>query len=322
MQCDKCSARIPSESKFCPQCGDPVTELNQQVSNVDTGAPAQVELTFGYSSSPSYKQAVELCSNVPTFETTGEGREARHKLTLPITEVELVSKIYDIIGGWKSTTMLIDGYQSTKKDLSFGAIRCYRERQKAWDKEKYCYGEVQQVRNIWGCKRLNMPIYEWGGGWLDYGSFDAKGVWHFDKARIASDLQAALKGCELCPVLDKSKVLETLESLPDSINPKTDKRWQYVTRTNYVNGEFEEQAVGIKPVMKRVGEFIIGRYNPDWELVQDAATSSVNEIPPPKAVSSHTIKLEMNDKPNTEKAFVWPWIVVAAVVVLLWFSLT
>ena len=58
-------------------------------------------------------------------------------------------------------------------------------------------GEKEFEANIWGCKRLNMPVNEWGGGWLDYGSFDKSGVWHFDKDRIRHELAISLKENEL-----------------------------------------------------------------------------------------------------------------------------
>lgn len=64
-----------------------------------------------------------------------------------------------------------------------------------------CFGEHEHEANIWGCKRLGMPLTRWGGGWLEYGWFDKNGVWHFDKARIRHELEVRIHENRLCPVL-------------------------------------------------------------------------------------------------------------------------
>jgi len=221
--CDKCNAGINEGAKFCPQCGDPVTEADRVTVPITESGIANVEISFGKSSSPNFTKAIEICKNIPSYSASGEGNQIQHKIVLPITEVDLIINLFELVGSWKSSQMLINGHIATKKDLTYYGVGCYRSRQKAYKPEQFCFGEKEYEANIWSCKRLNMPINEWGGGWLDYGEFDKSGIWHFDKDKIRHELELTLKENELCPVLERKRVLETLEKLPDSINPRKDK---------------------------------------------------------------------------------------------------
>lgn len=278
--CDKCRANIAEGYKFCPECGDPVTDADRVQETVITvhGKVPEVSLSFGYSSSSNYARAVSMCDKNPTYKSEGEGKEIRHSLTLPITEAELLGNLYDLVGSWKSSFMLIDGVNSTKKDLVYGGVGCFRERQKAYDQKQYCFGNAHYDRNIWGCKRLNMPIYEYGGGWLEYGAFDKNGVWFFDKKRIAHELEVALEENKLCPALNRGAVLETLAKFPDSVNPKKDDNWRYRTTTERAkNGRWVEVAVGVSPVMTRANAFIITPYKPSWESEFDDSEEDIED---------------------------------------------
>lgn len=275
--CDKCSAGINKGSKFCPQCGDPVTEADNMAISIMDGGIANVEISFGHSSSQNLNRAIDICQNIPSFVISGEGKQVQYKVILPITEVELVIKIFDLVGSWKSSQMLINGHSATKKDLTYYGVGCYRNRQKAYKPEQYCFGNREYDANIWGCKKLGLPICEWGGGWLDYGKFDNSGVWLFDKNKIKHELELALKDNELCPALDRTNILKTLEELPNSINPKTDPNWEYRTDYDEVRGEYKEVAVGVKPVFAQMNKYITGEGNPEWEF-EEPVKSSVRVI--------------------------------------------
>lgn len=314
--CDKCSAGITEGAKFCPQCGDPVTDADKVVVPVERDQPATVEITFGRSTSAGFSRATEICKNIPSYIVYGEGKEEQHKVTLPITEVELVINLYELVGSWKSSQMLINGHVATKKDLTYYGVGCFRSRQKAYKPEQYCFGERQNENNIWGCKRLNMPIYEWGGGWLDYGSFDTSGVWHFDKDRIRHELEIALKENQLCPALNRSRVLETLEKLPATINPKADKNWAYRTSYEEVGGNYKEVAVGIKPVLNKINKFVIGSYKPSWDSGESSSVERVVNISLDAAPTTNADKLRHIPEKRKSSNKV-TWIVVGALILLL-----
>jgi len=312
--CDKCRAGITEGAKFCPQCGDPVTETDKVTAPAVDSSVANVQITFGQSSSANYAKAVGICENLPTYKTTGEGKQIQHTVTLPITEVDLLINLHDLVGSWKSSQMLINGHAATKKDLTYYGVGCFRNRQKAYKPEQFCFGEKEYEANIWGCKRLNMPIYEWGGSWLDYGQFNKAGVWHFDKQRIRHELELALKENDLCPVLDRRRVLETLEKLPDTIDPKVDKNWQYRTSYEEVAGEFKDVAVGIRPVLKKINRYVLGKFKPHWEPVdpgvadKSESTAQLNVKLPAKAAARSSRK--SSGTPT------WLWAAVGIIVLL------
>jgi hypothetical protein len=309
--CDKCKASISSGSQFCAQCGDPVTKADKVSNALSASEIATVQITFGISTSASYSKAIAICEKLPSYETFGEGKQIQHKITLPLTEVELISNIYDLVGGWKSSSMLINGQIATKKDLTYYGVGCYRNRQKAFKPEAFCYGERQYEANIWGCKKLGMPIYEWGGGWLDYGQFDTNGVWYFDKPRIRHELEVALKENEFCPVISRARVLETLDKLPDAIDPKTDKNWKYRTSYEEVKGSYKEVAVGIQPILKKVNRYIVGGFKPEWE--EDTEHSSATHIQFGTSTPTSPIPVVHNRKKNS---YTWLWVVIGFLTIM------
>ena len=277
--CDKCNARINEGSKFCPQCGDPVTEDDRVHQPVTEGQQiASVEISFGQSSSQHFTTAVEICKNIPSYTVVGEGKLSVHKITLPITEVDLLINLFELVGNWKSSKMLINGRAATKKNLTFYGVGCYRNRQKAYKPEQFCFGEHDYEANIWGCKRLGMPALNYYRSWLCYGSFDKSGAWSFDKDRIKHDLEVKIKENELCPVLDKKRVLEALANLPDNINPKKDKNWSYITEHQETSRGYSEVAIGVRPAFKTVSKYVAGSFKPEWVTGGNPTPSTGTEI--------------------------------------------
>ena len=100
--CDKCGAGINEGSKFCPQCGDPVTEADRVSVPVTESRVATVEILFGRSSSPNHAKAVEICKNIPSYSVAGEGNQTEHKISLAITEVDLIINLFELVGSWNS----------------------------------------------------------------------------------------------------------------------------------------------------------------------------------------------------------------------------
>ena len=301
--CDKCKAGIVDGAKFCPQCGDPVTSADKVNVLVKELSVANVKIIFGQSSSSNYSKAVAICENIPSHKTIKENKQIQHIVDLPITEVDLLVNLYDLVSSWKSSQMLINGHVATKKELTYYGVGCFRNRQKSFKPEQYCFGEKDYEANIWGCKRLNMPINEWGGGWLDYGQFDNSGLWHLDKPRIKHSIELGLKENELCPVLDRKRILETVDQLPNVIDPNNDENWQYRTTFEEVKGEYKEVAVGIRPVIKKVNRYVIGSYKPYWESTVHQNTSQNNQ-----SVKSYADNLN-HPIPTPSTSYSWVWII-------------
>ena len=286
--CNHCNVPVLPPAVLCPACG---RQANEERSPATTNV-AQAEITFGYSASPNYLKAVEICERIPSYTTEGEGKSIRHTVRLPVTEIDLIITVFDLVGSWKTSSMRINGELASKKHLTYGALGCYQGYQKAYNGKRYCFGESEYNINLWGCKRLEMPISAWGGGWLEHGHMDSNGVWHVDKAWITAELMQRLKSLEICPALNFQHILKTLQKIPDRIDPKTDPNWDYITESQRdTSGKWVEIAVGIRPVLKRMGGYIVGGHRPDWGgythlepsraklLAQRQATSSRSSTP-------------------------------------------
>ena len=273
LTCDKCAGQITEDSRLCPHCGDPVTEADHPSTESVGKTVAVVELSFGHSSSQNYGGALEICRNTPSYSESGEGKQLRHTVALPITEIELILNLHRLVGGWKSSRMLINGQPAQRSDLVYRAAGCYRNRQKTSDRDLYCFGKEAHEANIWGCKRLGLPALAWGGGWLDYGQFDSNGIWHFDKDQIARELKAGIEENRVCPALDPQRVLDTLDRIPDSVDPNSDPHWEYTTSYEETDdGDYEdtedgdfEVPTGVRPVLKTAASYVAGDYKPEWE---------------------------------------------------------
>ncbi len=291
--CDKCQANITPDSKYCPQCGDPVTEADISNKPIVEGKIPRAIIEFGYSSSPSYDKAVNIVSNIDTYSSSGNEKEIKHRIDLPVTEVELLITIYDLVGGWKSSSMLIDGKRATKRNLTYYGLGCYRKRQESVNPKQYCYGEEQWSANIWGCSKLNMPVITWGG-WLDYGRFDDEGIWHFDKDKIKEELLKGINENELCPVLNPTKIFETLDKLPNTINPKTDKNWEYKETYEEIDGEYKKVAKGITPIINKIDTFILDDFKPQWKIELENDREE-------QKISTMELSIDLTDLPKKKK---------------------
>ena len=196
--------------------------------------------------------------------------------------------------------MLINGRVRTKKDLTYYGLGCFKTMREAPNWIDYCYGVHNEVeRNIWGCKRLDMPIYPWGGGWLEYGALDKDGIWHFDKRRIKNELKAKIQNIELCPFLDKDQIFKTVDCLPETINPKTDKNWAYTYDYVMQNGEYVAAPKGIKPATQNLG-YIIPKENnnaPQWGAGTNATVTPQKESAAVEHNNKNTTRVNYNSKP-------------------------
>ena len=117
--CDKCNGGINEGSMFCPHCGDPVTEEDKVAVITEQIQIANVEITFGNSTSANFSKAINIAQNLPSYIVSGEGKQAQHKINLPITEVDLLINLFELVGSWKSSQMLINGHPATKKALIY-----------------------------------------------------------------------------------------------------------------------------------------------------------------------------------------------------------
>lgn len=303
--------------------------------------PAWVQIYFRYSKSLAYREALELCHGIPSFTTVGEGNEVVHSIALPITEIAPLMRLSELVGGRESYRITINGREAQRQDLVRLGGECYCGRQASEDPEQYCFGDSRLEYNLWGCKRLDMPIEEAGHGWVAYGRMDAEGVWHFDKLRIRQEIERAMPACELCPVFDRSRIFKTLKGLPEAVDPRHNDAWLYRSPTRAQGGGRPGAPVGIAPVATRIGQYVVGDYRPKWDFTRDWRDSKTEVYLGSVELWSHrratagdnkTVVIDMEEiiqrrsgrtplqprRPSAERKrqTPWPWVVAVALLVL------
>jgi hypothetical protein len=237
----------------------------------ENAAPsAIVEMSFAANTSVAYGEALALCRENPGFTTSTVGDVMVHTLALPMTEIALILRLHKLVGDWKSFRLKIDGQAAEPRDLLNLGGGCYAQRQTSRNLADYCFGDNQLECNLWGCKRLGMPLDADGDGWLNYGAMDDQGVWTFDKARIRRDLEAAMAASRLCPALDQRRVLATLKRLPDRVDPLQTVSWVHDQPAGSTRPK------GIRPVLKHMPALTLGDPGRNWDFEGDDAVTQIH----------------------------------------------
>lgn len=219
--CDKCGANIYEGASFCPGCGDPITESDYATHAVSTTVPV-AELTFAYSSSRSYDGAVELAQRFPTYSVAGEGKDAVHTVSIPVTDMQAILNLFEIISGWKSSRLMIDGQRCSKKDLSYGGLGCYAERQRTGASATYCWGTSTWLSLV-GCKRLDAQTNVLS---VDTGAVVREGdEWRVRKDVLSEHLRRKVTENRFCPLLKTIRWDKFVEALPDKLPYEGDQYW-------------------------------------------------------------------------------------------------
>ncbi|MFM8342094.1 MAG: hypothetical protein ACKN9F_07740, partial [Methylomonas sp.] len=89
-----------------------------------------------------------------------------------------------------------------------------------------------------GCIQANMPFNKYAK-WFLWGNWlNDDGDWQFDKERIKYELQKALYQYRFCPAIQRGLIQDVLNNLPDVVNPKKDKNWQFFEHwgDDYIDG--------------------------------------------------------------------------------------
>lgn len=233
--CSKCGNTKVEGMKFCPKCGAKLDVATQDVvgSTVvidnDQAVPQQgITLEFGYSSSQNYDIAVIEAKKIPTYSAYGNQKQIRHRITINPDDISKVSDLVNYVQGWKTSRIFENGEPTTFQSL-FGFTWCYEQRRSSYKPELFCFGyEREWDLNLWGCTQARMPFNE-HADWFTYGKWLNKdGDWQFDKERILHELQIALYQYRFCPAIRLDLVQDVLDAIPDKVNPKKDKNWEFV----------------------------------------------------------------------------------------------
>jgi hypothetical protein len=118
---------------------------------------ASYRLMFGYSSSPSYAEAVQLASVLSGYTGEGAGRAARHSVPISLRSLAVEERLLDLVRSWRNAALLVDGETLDRGALwaMFRLLRCYRARELSGLQELHCLGYPgYSVRSL-PCRLMN-----------------------------------------------------------------------------------------------------------------------------------------------------------------------
>lgn len=275
MKCPSCG--FEGGDSFCSKCG---AELNIESSlTVETKVipPPKgtgIVLAFGKSTSKNYNLAVERAMKHPSYSEEKEGKDITHKISLGFDEIDELRALLDLVGQWKSTSLYVNNKIAPYSDV-YSVIYCYSERQRAYNAEEYCYGREDASSyndNDLGCRNCGVNPYSWHG-LTEFSYIEKDGSFIVNKDKLVFTVARNLENFMICPALNPENIEKKLRSFPPSINPKTNRQWEYVTK--YENGK--EIAVAVKKKEKRKGDtYIVKDYDKE---IEDKVNSNKENMP-------------------------------------------
>lgn len=220
-----------------------------------------ISISFGKSTSKNYETAVYLAKIAPQYIYTEKNNNPIHQAIYSNKPNEYLQfiKLYELVSNWKSTTVIING-QIVDRKIVNNLNYCYGDKCRT-GKSDFCYGASQFTSNPFGCHRAQM--HDYNDPWYSFGIMDTKGIFHIDKDAIKKELLVRLEPYKLCPALNMEKILSNVDKLPDTINPKEDKNWEYTTIMK--NGIPIE---GVRPTMESRG--LVYTINLNVDMFSDA----------------------------------------------------
>ncbi|MDK2920060.1 MAG: hypothetical protein PWQ37_2793 [Candidatus Petromonas sp.] len=197
-------------------------------------------VSFGKSTSPNYSKAVYMAKMAPKYLYDEVDSKPIHQAFFSADPNEYLAFIalYELVKDWKSSFVIINGNIVDRKII--GKLNyCYGDKCRSGN-PRFCYGASDFTDNPFGCHRAQMHAYN--DPWYSYGQIDNNGIFHVNKEIIKHEFIERVKPYRMCPSLNLDDILSNIEKLPNTINPRTDKNWQY--RTYLRNGL---QVQGVEP---------------------------------------------------------------------------
>jgi len=151
-----------------------------------------------------------------------------------IADFNEVFKLISALSGLKNRRFYINGIEETWES-SFGFLWCYNNRNQAYQPDLYCFGKDNNRINPWGCIQIQMDWVE-SADWFSYGKFIENGknsfIWKIDKQRILHEVNQNLHRVRMCPSIRFNFIQSLLDHLPETIDLKINKNWEYKVSYN------------------------------------------------------------------------------------------
>ena len=224
--CPGCSASVPREVKFCPECGGSL-ELSDKAAAIAveyTIPSVSVAIEFAESTASGFVDAVRKAKAAPQNAECEKGKKTWYMAAWPKDLMTDAAKLVEDLKGMRNRKVWVDGKESRWDDV-FGFTWCSEQRNTAYRPLEYCFGIDDKRLNLWGCKNARMDWVKWSD-WFSYGNFkkggllSARHIFVFDKKRIRHELETNLFQFRFCPHLDFKLVEAVLAQLPEEVEVK------------------------------------------------------------------------------------------------------
>ncbi|MGE5527777.1 MAG: zinc-ribbon domain-containing protein [Patescibacteria group bacterium] len=257
MTCPKCGKELSEGAKFCMECGASLLQAIEPAAvPFEQGAVLAVE--FGRSTSVNYTSAVEMARDLPNYREFGNGKGIRHYFEVELKNFASISELFELVRYWKSTTISVNGVKIPQHKI-LPVLFCYQERSKSYDPVKYCYGKDDAHDyndNEIGCRHCGINPFGWEG-LTGFGEMRRDGTFVVDKNRLIYEVAKNLEDYIICPALDRDKIERKLRSFPESINPRIDKGWEYITEWD--DDKQAKVAISIRRKAAKKGGYTVGQ---------------------------------------------------------------
>jgi len=222
-----------------------------------------LEIRFKKSASKNYSESLKI---LKTFSDAiiSESPDSENSVTISedefIKKIEAINILWGIIGGWKSSQILINGKNANSSELNAysNIADCYKKYKKAIIQEEHCF--TYGNKEGWGCKFLGeisryLPSNSWDRGryWYEFGYFESELLWKIDKEKIQGilDREIELMKVTLCPKFSYDKVKAILNELPEYIDVNNDDNWEVVYEDKIDGSLIERKPIKIQPKINR-----------------------------------------------------------------------
>lgn len=242
--CPSCSKSVKGDSRFCPNCGNPIGKSDDGAVKVALEVPASgYAIEFCESTAAGFPAALQFAKTSTSISSCIRNKKTWYLAVWADEDFSKVSKLAQLLSGIRNRKCYHNGTEVSWDEM-FGFTWCAANRDVAYRPIEYCFGKDENRVNPWGCKQARMDWTEWAN-WFSYGQFRRDGllkgpnIWVFDKERIRHELMTALHRFRYCPYLRLKLVEAVLQAFPDEVDVTPNGAWKYSRAYEEVPGSIK-----------------------------------------------------------------------------------
>lgn len=230
--CPKCANESVAQTKFCPNCGTPLSNQIDETVKTDFQIPVNgYTIEFAESTAANFAKAMEIAKAAPVFESCVRMKKTWYLASWSEDSFLEVTKLAQALSGIRNRRYYHNGIEKLWDEV-FSFVWCLGQRNISYIPVEYCFGKNMNRLNPWGCWQSNLDWNEWAR-WFSYGQFRKEGIlkntiiWSFDKDKIRHELMTNIHRFNHCPFIRSELFEAVLKALPDNIEIPPSSGWKY-----------------------------------------------------------------------------------------------